>query len=102
MTPKKQIDALIFDYDGVIADTEPLYWRSWAKSLEPLGISLTWEQYCQFGRGVHDARMLDTSRQVIHDPSMFSKLEKQNALRKLTMRDLCISASDPQIDNRDV
>jgi len=91
MTPKKQIDALIFDYDGVIADTEPLYWRSWAESLEPLGINLTWEQYCQIGRGVHDARMLDTLRQVIHDHSMFSKLEAQNVLRKLTVRDLCIS-----------
>jgi HAD superfamily hydrolase (TIGR01509 family) len=91
MTPKKQIDALIFDYDGVIADTEPLYWRSWADILKPLGINLTWEQYCENGRGVRDACMLDTFRQTIEDPSVFSKLEKQNALRKLTMRDLCIS-----------
>ena len=23
-------EALVFDYDGVLADTEPLHWKSWA------------------------------------------------------------------------
>ena len=25
-----QVKALVFDFDGVLADTEPLYWKAWA------------------------------------------------------------------------
>ena len=60
MPSRKPIDALIFDFDGVIADTDSLYWRSWAEGLETRGITFTWEQYCEIGRGVHDARMLES------------------------------------------
>jgi beta-phosphoglucomutase len=91
MTPKNRINSLIFDFDGVIADTEPLHWRSWAASLAPLGINLTWDQYCEFGRGVRDARMLETLRKLVQDPSMLPELDKRNALRKRIMRELCIS-----------
>src|ERR1035438_1785128 len=92
MTPKNRINSLIFDFDGVIADTEPLHWRSWAASLAPLGINLTWDQYCEFGRGVRDARMLETLRKLVQDPSMLPELDKRNALRKRIMRELCISS----------
>jgi beta-phosphoglucomutase len=91
MIPQSGIDALIFDYDGVIANTEHLHWRSWAEILEPLGIHLTWEQYCEVGRGVHDAHMIDTFRKLVQDPSLLSGVEEQNALRKRIMRDMCIS-----------
>lgn len=37
---------LVFDYDGVLADTEPLHWNSWRKLLAPYRIELTWKQYC--------------------------------------------------------
>jgi HAD superfamily hydrolase (TIGR01509 family) len=49
--------ALIFDYDGVLAATEPLHWDSWNKLLAPFQIELTWEQYCRHCRGVADTRM---------------------------------------------
>jgi beta-phosphoglucomutase len=89
------IDALIFDYDGVLADTEPLHWRSWAEILAPLGIEFTWDRYCEIGRGIHDARMLDSLRQLVQDPSVLSPLEEQNALRRAMIRDMC--ESEPPI-----
>jgi len=49
--------ALVFDYDGVIADTEPLHWRSWAFLLSRYGIQLGWEEYCRIGQGVSDAEL---------------------------------------------
>ena len=49
--------ALVFDYDGVLADTEPLHWRSWAALFRPYGVELTWEEYCRIGRGVSDIQM---------------------------------------------
>ncbi len=50
-------EALIFDYDGVLADTEPLHWKSWAALFRPYGVELTWEEYGRIGRGVSDIQM---------------------------------------------
>ncbi len=50
-------EALVFDYDGVIADTEPLHWKSWAALLARYGIHLGWEEYCRIGQGVSDAKL---------------------------------------------
>lgn len=55
-------EALVFDYDGVIADTEPLHWRSWAALLSHYGIALGWEEYCRIGQGVSDAQLFDHFR----------------------------------------
>ena len=54
---KKDCGVLVFDYDGVLANTEPLHWDSWKKLLAPFRIELTWEQYCRHCRGVEDNRM---------------------------------------------
>jgi HAD superfamily hydrolase (TIGR01509 family) len=91
MVHRSRIEALIFDYDGVIADTETLHWHSWAEILEPLGIHFTWDQYCEFGRGVQDADMLDKLRQLAADPSTLFGLEEKSSLRLQIMRDRCIS-----------
>jgi beta-phosphoglucomutase len=53
----RNLSVLIFDYDGVLADTEPLHWESWNKLLAPFQIELSWEQYCRHCRGVADTRM---------------------------------------------
>lgn len=52
-------EALIFDYDGVLADTEPLHWRSWDVLLSRYDVSFGWEEYCRVGRGVHDAQIFE-------------------------------------------
>ena len=51
-------EALIFDFDGVIADTEPYHWQSWVELLAPRGFDLNWTDYCRECRGVSEARML--------------------------------------------
>jgi HAD superfamily hydrolase (TIGR01509 family) len=53
-------DVLVFDYDGVLADTEPLHWKSWAALLSRYDVQLGWEDYCTFGRGIDDAQMYKT------------------------------------------
>jgi beta-phosphoglucomutase len=53
-------DAILFDFDGVLADTEPLHWACWAEVLKPLGLTLTWEYYRGHGVGIDDRGMLRT------------------------------------------
>jgi beta-phosphoglucomutase len=51
-------DAVLFDFDGVLADTEPLHFACWAETVAPLGIRLDWETYRRFGIGNTDAGLM--------------------------------------------
>jgi beta-phosphoglucomutase len=39
------IHAIVFDFDGVIANSEPLHLRAYQEVFEPLGVTLTRERY---------------------------------------------------------
>lgn len=85
-------EALVFDYDGVIADTEPLHWKSWAVLLSRHGIQLGWEEYCRIGQGVGDKQIYEhfRSRMPHADASVFAE---QIAERKRMVRELSLKKS---------
>jgi beta-phosphoglucomutase len=47
-------DAVIFDFDGVIVDTEPLHYTAFQEVLEPLGIGFPWQEYVDTYMGFDD------------------------------------------------
>ena len=47
-------EAVVFDFDGVIADTERLHFDTFLKVLEPDRISFTWEEYVDRYMGCDD------------------------------------------------
>jgi beta-phosphoglucomutase len=51
-------DSVLFDFDGVLADTEPIHWSCWVETLTPLEIELPWDTYCANCIGVADRDML--------------------------------------------
>lgn len=48
------LSAVIFDFDGIIVDSEPLHFRAFNEVLEPLGKTITWEEYCNTYIGFDD------------------------------------------------
>jgi beta-phosphoglucomutase len=48
------IEAVIFDFDGVIVDTEPLHHAAFQRTLEPLGLHFTWQEYVETYIGFDD------------------------------------------------
>lgn len=46
--------AVIFDFDGVIVDTEPLHYRAFQEILEPLGFGFSWLEYEKSYMGFDD------------------------------------------------
>ena len=52
------IRAVVFDFDGVIVDSEPLHLRAYQEVLAPRGVSLTTEDYYGKYLGYNDADML--------------------------------------------
>jgi beta-phosphoglucomutase len=51
-------DAILFDFDGVLLDSEPLHCACWAKVLAPFGVKLDWEYYRDHYLGVADRDMI--------------------------------------------
>jgi beta-phosphoglucomutase len=47
-------EAVIFDFDGVIVDTEPLHYKAFQGVLGPLGIGFPWEEYVVTYMGFDD------------------------------------------------
>ncbi|RKY23560.1 MAG: hypothetical protein DRP83_09050 [Planctomycetota bacterium] len=53
------MDALIFDFDGVIFDSEPVHIAGFEQVLEPFGVEFTREEYCQKYLGYDDYEVLE-------------------------------------------
>ena len=49
-----QVEAVIFDFDGIIVDTEPLHYKSFQRVLAPLGMDFTWQEYVDTYIGFDD------------------------------------------------
>lgn len=48
------LSAVIFDFDGIIVDTEPLHYRAFQEILEPLGFGYAWDEYVNLYMGFDD------------------------------------------------
>lgn len=45
---------VVFDFDGIIVDSEPLHYRAFQKILEPLGAGFSWDDYVDRYMGFDD------------------------------------------------
>jgi HAD superfamily hydrolase (TIGR01509 family) len=48
------LSAVIFDFDGIIVDTEPLHYRAFQEVLAPLGLGYSWQEYLEHYIGFDD------------------------------------------------
>ncbi|PWU07116.1 MAG: HAD family hydrolase [Terriglobia bacterium] len=51
-------DAILFDFDGVLVDSEPIHCDCWAQVLAPFGITLNWGEYRDRYLGMDDREMI--------------------------------------------
>jgi beta-phosphoglucomutase len=69
-----EFEAILFDFDGVLLDSEPVHCACWAEVLAPLGVTLEWEYYRHHGVGVDDREMLRTVAARSHPPRNWEEL----------------------------
>ncbi len=50
----RPVDAVIFDFDGIVVDSEPIHWAGFAAVLRPLGVELSWDRYRERYLGFDD------------------------------------------------
>jgi len=48
------LTAVVFDFDGIIVDSEPMHYRAFQKVLEPLGAGYSWQEYIDRYMGFDD------------------------------------------------
>ncbi|MBI5084145.1 MAG: HAD family phosphatase [Acidobacteria bacterium] len=74
--------AILFDFDGVLADTEPLHWRCWNEALSPLGIAISWEDYRAHCIGISDREFLEKLGRLANPPHEVDELLPFYPLKK--------------------
>jgi len=85
-----EFDAVLFDFDGVLADTEPVHCACWAEALAPLGVKLDWAFFREHCLGVPDREMVPLLVGLTNPPSDWETLwerhsEKVAMFRKQTL-----------------
>ncbi|MBI4875555.1 MAG: HAD family phosphatase [Acidobacteria bacterium] len=79
-------DAILFDFDGVLIDTEPLHYACWMQVLAPYGIDLTWEEYARRWIGVSDRAMLHELAPLAQPPVEGAALLEHHPAKKELFR----------------
>jgi beta-phosphoglucomutase len=79
-------DAILFDFDGVLADTEPVHWRCWNEILKPFSIQLTWEAFERECIGVSDHALIERLASQRQPPIPFDDLWSRYPTKKELFR----------------
>jgi len=78
------LSAVIFDFDGIIVDSEPLHFRAFNEVLESHGITISWNEYCETYIGFDDRDALKavfkTNRKKLSADTMASLIEQKAEL----------------------
>ena len=77
MTKDSISEALVFDFDGVIADTEPMYWRAWQELLKDYDLPFAWADYCRIGRGIRDEEILVSLATIVSDAEVMTSIRER-------------------------
>jgi beta-phosphoglucomutase len=79
-------DSILFDFDGVLADTEPVHCACWAAVLAPLGVTLQWPDYRERFIGIDDRDMLRMLSAEADPPAEWDRLWAQYPAKKELFR----------------
>ena len=69
-----QYEAILFDFDGVLVDSEPVHCECWQEILKPYGLQLDWKTYCEHGIGAADRLLLARLCQQVNPPVELERL----------------------------
>jgi len=82
-----EFQAILFDFDGVLVDSEPVHCECWREVLAPLGVPVTWEVYAAHCVGAVDSSMVKIFAKLADPPADPAKLWEQYPLKKQRFRE---------------
>ena len=87
-----EFDAILFDFDGVLVDSEPVHWACWAEVLKPLDVNLEWEFYRDSCIGIDDREMLRMMATRSNPPRDWEQLWARYPAKKSLFRSRMLEA----------
>jgi beta-phosphoglucomutase len=79
----KPYDAILFDFDGVLVDSEPVHYACWSEILSTFGLTLGWDAWCANCIGVSDRAMLQRMCRELSPPidveTLYATYPRKNA-----------------------
>jgi beta-phosphoglucomutase len=80
-------EAILFDFDGVLVDSEPVHYACWCEILQPYGFQLDWDTYARNCIGVADRKMLQQFADDVGPPVEFEMLLNEYPRKKAMFRE---------------
>lgn len=80
-------EAILFDFDGVLVDSEPIHCDCWREALAPLGVPVTWEVYAAHCVGAADSAMMPIFANLANPPADPLKLWERYEIKKQLFRE---------------
>ncbi len=88
-------EAILFDFDGVLLDSEPVHCACWMEALGPLGVPVTWEVYAANCVGSSDRDMMRIFARLCDPPADPAKLWEEYPRKKKLFQERMEAAVDP-------
>ncbi|MCU0857616.1 MAG: HAD family phosphatase [Pontiellaceae bacterium] len=73
------IEAVLFDFDGIIVDSERLHWSAFNKVFEPLGKTISWADYIRTYIGFDDRDTFRTAVPNLGKAELSALIERKAA-----------------------
>ena len=73
----QRYEAVLFDFDGVIIDSEPVHFDCWKEVLAPHGVRMDWESDYQNCVGVSDREVIEFLASRMEKPAPVDQLWKE-------------------------
>ena len=85
-------EAILFDFDGVLVDSEPVHYACWLEVLKAFNIELPWDEYCARCIGLSDREMARFLYVRAAPPITVEQLWAEYPLKKQMARDRMLEA----------
>jgi beta-phosphoglucomutase len=83
----KRYEAIFFDFDGVIADSEPVHWSCWQDIIAPYEYQVSWEDFRANCVGLHERGTVEWLCGQRTPPVPFEEIWAQYPKKKLLFRE---------------
>jgi beta-phosphoglucomutase len=95
-------EAILFDFDGVLVDSEPVHFTCWQDILAPFHITLDWDYYEANCIGISDRAMLETLCRRKDPPLEVDVLMAEYPAKKALFRDRMLAGEPISAAVRDL
>jgi len=82
-----EFEAILFDFDGVLVDSEPIHCDCWREALAPLGVPLTWELYAAHCAGALESQMIHVFARLADPPADPARVRAQYGQKQRRFRE---------------